>query len=131
MTEKQKEIFDIFADKTRRMLDRIAERNIPKEWEEIFTIMYLNRGFRSVNDTTLSQMLNIAKTNSEAVKYLATQDKKAGLSMLEDLSIEIKEEKGRLQAVITILKKGIKASRKELQSIIAAAQASRGLFDRV
>lgn len=111
------------------ILDTIGAIDIDIQWVKIFTSIFLDRGFRKIDGTQISQMKNIAAINSDAVTYLALQDKRAGLQTLEDLSIKIEDERTRLKAVQLIMDKGIKPSRNELDLIIAAAKSTPSLFD--
>jgi myo-inositol-hexaphosphate 3-phosphohydrolase len=65
------------------------------------------------------------------VKYLSTQDKKAGLETLEDLSLKIEDEMSRAKAISVILSKGIKQGRKEIDIIISMANSTPNLFDHM
>jgi len=129
MTQRQSEILDAKLNEWRNALEIIGELEISEEWREIFTTMCLNRCFRRIDDRHLGQMLNIAKTDSSAVKFLSIQDKKAGLETLEDLSVRIEDEHERAKAVEVILGKGIKQSRKEIDLIIAMANSTPSLFE--
>ena len=129
MTERQSEILDAKLEEWQNALEMIGALEISEEWREIFTTMCLNRCFRRIDDRHIGQMLNIAKTDSSAVKFLSIQDKKAGLETLEDLSVKIDDERERAKAVEVILGKGIKQSRKEIDLIIAMANSTPSLFD--
>lgn len=111
------------------MLEQIEALNLSQEWTIIFSDLCSRRGFRVLRDSNLSQMLNISNVNSPVIKYLAAQDKAAGLNMLEDLSIKIIDEPTRLKAVQLIMQNGIKPSRNEIDLIIATAKGTPSLFD--
>lgn len=129
MTKDQKEIFDNRLNEWSSMLDQIGFLNISDKWITIFTTLCLDRGFRSLNEIQITQMENIAGVDSEAVTYLSLQDKRAGLNMLEDLSVKVEDEKTRLKAIQLILEKGIKPSKNELDLIIHTATSIKNLFD--
>ena len=111
------------------MLERIGEMEISDEWAEIFTRLCLDRGFRHIDGDKLAQMQQIADTDSKAVAWLAQQDKRAGLEMLERLSVKVTDEQLRAKAVQVMLTHGIKQSKRELDLIIAAAGNTPNLFD--
>ncbi len=129
MNSEQLEIFTYRQKEWIIILEEIAALNISQEWIKIFTSLCLDRGFRKIDSTHISQMKNIAAINSDAVTYLALQDKRAGLHTLEDLSIKIADEETRLKAVQLIMDKGIKPSKNELDLIIATAKSTPSLFD--
>lgn len=129
MNNEQLEIFTNRQKEWIIILEEIAALNISQEWIKIFTSLCLNRGFRKIDSTHISQMKNIAAINSDAVIYLALQDKRAGLHTLEDLSIKIADEETRLKAVQLIMSKGIKPSKNELDLIISTAKSTPSLFD--
>ena len=129
MTQQQQEIFNGRKQEWTAMLEQIHYLNISEKWQIIFTSLCLDRGFRSLSELQLSQMEKISSTDSEAITYLAKQDKKAGLHILEDLSIKIEDEQIRLKAVQLILEKGIKPSKNELNLIIKTATNMKTLFD--
>jgi len=110
----------MFTQKSRELVtigDEIAKLNLLHEWIILFTKIAYSRGWVSVDEMQKSQMLNIATVNSQAVLFLANQGKKVGLSLLERLSTELKEERMRLKAVSHILKHGVKDSKKTLEII--------------
>lgn len=129
MLNEQLEIFTYRQKEWITILDKIGAIDIDIEWVKIFTSICLDRGFRNIDNIQISQMKNIAAINSDAVTYLALQDKRAGLHTLEDLSIKIENEETRLKAVQLIINQGIKTSRNELDLIIAAAKSAPSLFD--
>jgi len=129
MTQTQSEILEGKLQEWTTALELIGSLEIAEEWREIFTMMCLDRCFRSVDEARLEQMLNIATVNSKAVKFLSIQDKRAGLETLEDLSVRIDNEQDRERAVAVILEKGIKQSRKELDLIISSLNSTPSLFD--
>jgi len=129
MNSEQLEIFTYRQKEWIIILEEIAALNISQEWIKIFTSLCLDRGFRKIDSTHISQMKNIAAINSDAVTYLALQDKRAGLHTLEDLSIKIADEETRLKAVQLIMDKGIKPSKNELDLIIATAKSIHSLFE--
>lgn len=129
MLNEQWEIFAYRQKEWITILDKIGSLDIDIQWIKIFTSICLDRGFRSIDNIQTSQMQNIAVINSDAVTYLALQDKRAGLHTLEDLSIKIADEETRLKAVQLITNQGIKTSRNEIDLIIAAAKSTPSLFD--
>lgn len=129
MNSEQLEIFTHRQKEWIIILEEIADLNISQVWIKIFTSLCLDRGFRKIDATQISQMQNIAAVNSDAVIYLAAQDKRAGLHTLEDISVKIADEETRLKAVQLIMGKGIKPSKNELDLIIAAANNTPSLFD--
>lgn len=126
------EQFEIFAHRKKEwaaMLETIGSLDIGIEWIKLFTSLCLYRGFRKLDNDHVLQMQNIAAVNSEAVMYLALQDKRAGLHTLEDLSVKVTDEETRLKAVQLIMNKGIKESKSDIDLIIQAAYSTPSLFD--
>ena len=131
MRAGQAEILDRKKEEQTIIVEMIDGIGLDDEWTDIFTMLCLERGFRNIDDTHLVQMRNIADVDSDAVKYLSTQDKKAGLETLEDLSLKIEDEMSRAKAVSVILSKGIKQGRKEIDLIISMANSTPNLFDHM
>ena len=129
MTQRQSEVFEAKQGEWTKALETIGGLDISEEWQEIFTALILDRCFRRIGSQHTSQMMDIASTNSEAVKYLAMQDKKAGLETLWKLSEMVTDEQFRARAVSVILTEGIRQSKNELDAIIAMA-SSPGLFSQ-
>jgi len=130
MTDKQREIFTTRKKEWSKMLEQIEAVNLSEKWTGIFTALCLDRGFRRLQPEQLGQMQHIAEIDSQSVSYLAQADKKAGLTMLERISVEITDEPTRSKAVHIILEKGIKKSQRELDLIISMANSTPSLFDQ-
>ena len=128
MTTKQREIFTIRKKEWSKMLEQIEAMHLGEVWTGIFTTLCLDRGFRRLREEQLEQMCHIAEVDSQAVSYLAQADKKAGLTMLERISVEITDETTRAKAVHLVLEKGIKHSQRELDLIISMANSTPSLF---
>ena len=63
------------------------------------------------------------------VFYLANQGKKVGLTLLEKLSIELKDEPTRTKAINLIINRGVTASKKDLEIIFNHSINEVTLFD--
>ena len=110
--------------------ERIGTLGLSPAWVEIFTDFILDRCFRHLGDHHIRQMQTIADTDSPAVKMLAMQDKKVGLTTLEEISVQIPDEEVRGQAVTLILTFGLKESRPTLDLLMAGVNSTPSLFDQ-
>jgi len=117
MTKGQKTLWVKRIRELLKMADEVEKLKISTEWIDTFTNMGFYRGWVTIVPLQKSQIKNIAMTNSEAVFYLANKSKKVGLSLLEKLSIELKEESQRQKAINLIIKNGVTASKKDLEII--------------
>jgi len=117
MTKGQKSLWVKRIRELLKMADEVEKLKISTEWIDTFTNMGFYRGWVTIVPLQKSQIKNIAMTNSEAVFYLANKSKKVGLSLLEKLSIELKEESQRQKAINLIIKNGVTASKKDLEII--------------
>ena len=129
MTNEQAPI--IFKKNTENILiaDEIEKLNLSKEWTNSITSMFINRAYTDVSKRQREQIKNIATTNSEAVLYLVDDGKRVGLSLLEKLSTEIKEEDKRLYAVNLIIKYGVTESKKDLEILFNQKISEKTLLD--
>ena len=117
MTKGQKTLWVKRIRELLKMADEVEKLKISTEWIDTFTNMGFYRGWVTIVPLQKSQIKNIAMTNSKAVFYLANKSKKVGLSLLEKLSIELKEESQRQKAINLIIKNGVTASKKDLEII--------------
>jgi len=117
MTQGQKALWLKRAKELSKLANEIEKLNISIEWIDTFTKMGFYRGWIAINKQQQEHIKNIAYTNSESVFYLANQAKKVGLTLLEKLSIELKDEPTRTKAINLIIKYGVTASKKDLEII--------------
>ena len=115
MTKGQKALWVKRIKELSKLADEVEKLNISIEWIDTFTNMGFYRGWIAINKQQQEQIKNIATINSESVFYLANQAKKVGLTLLEKLSIELKDEPTRTKAINLIIKHGVTASKKDLE----------------
>jgi len=129
MTKGQKALWLKRIKELLKMADEVEKLNLSNEWIDVFTTIGFYRGWVCIGENQKSQISNIASINSEAVLYLAQKGKVVGLSLLEQLSTEIKEEDKRLYAVNLIIKQGVKESKKSLELLFNQAITEKTLLD--
>jgi len=129
VTKGQKALWVKRIKELSKLADEIEKLNISIEWIDTFTNMGFYRGWVGVTTQQQEQIKNIATTNSQIVFYLANQGKKVGLTLLEKLSIELKDEATRTKAINLIIKHGATASKKDLEIIFNHSINELSLLD--
>jgi hypothetical protein len=109
----------------------LAKLNLSLKWTVLFSEMIVNtHSWKKITNEQKEQMKNISITNSEAVFYLANKKKLVGLSLLEELSIRVTNERQRLKAVELIVNNGgVTKNKKALEVIFNQAFTEKNLFD--
>ena len=118
------EFEDIRHVKSTNIIKGIHALPISQEWKKIFSNLCTGRTWYGLSKTQQSQMINIAKVDSPAIKFLMTEHrKKAGLKKMEKIAVEIPNEKDRQKAMLAILDKGAKKATRDIDLIIASHKA--------
>jgi len=114
---------EIRHEQSINIITAINELPITHEWKDIFAYLTTGRTWYGLSKTQQSKMINIAEVNSAAIKYLAKEHrKKAGLTLMEKISVQIPTEEDRQKAMLAILDKGAKEARKDIDLLIAKAK---------
>ena len=129
MTQGQKALWLKRIKELSKLADEVEKLKISTEWVDTFTKMGYYRGWVGVTKQQQEQIKNIATTDSQMVFYLANQGKKVGLTLLEKLSIELKDEPTRTKAINLIINRGVTASKKDLEIIFNHSINEVTLFD--
>jgi len=102
-----------------KIITTIHNLPISHEWKKVFAKICTERTWYQLSPVQQSQMINIANINSSAIKFLMREHrKKAGLALIEKISVEIFTEGDRQKAMLAILDKGVKVARKNIDLLI-------------
>ena len=115
---------DIRHNQSVNIITGINSLPISLEWKDIFAYICTGRTWYRLSKTQQSKMINIAEIDSSAIKYLAKEHrKKAGLTLMEKISVEISTEEDRQKAMLAILEKGAKEARRDIDLLIAQSKS--------
>jgi len=126
MTRKADELSDLFYfeevrhTQSMQIIRTISTLPISHEWKNIFSKICTERTWYNLSPLQQEQMINIATVDSSAMKFLMYEHKKkAGLALIEKISVQIATEEDRQKAMLAILDKGARVAKRDIDLLIS------------
>ena len=124
MTKIQHQHYEKRTEEMAKLADTIETLPISNKWIERFTAMGFYRGWRKLDTTKKSRLINIGQVDSSAVAIIVEQkNTKLSLEKIERIATVVTDEQIRAKIKNHLLTRSWKKAKKDIYLLIASYES--------
>jgi len=124
MTKVQTELYKEKTEEMAKLANIIETLPISHKWVERFTDMCFYRGWRNLDPTKQSKLINIAQVDSHAVATIVEQKHtKISLEKIERIALVVTDEPIRVKIKNHLITKSWRKAKKDIDLLIASYES--------
>jgi len=124
MTTEQHQLYETRTEEMAKIANSLEELHISDKWVERFTAMAFYRGWRRLDSTKKSRLINIGQLDSPAVAIIVEQKQtKLSLEKIERIAMVVTDEPVRAKIKNYLLTRSWKKAKKDIDLIIASYES--------